>query len=121
VGARVYSGLAWFICLLCVALTAVSLLLAFVNGRTLDEFFVEENIVLITTLTMAFSVVGALVASHRPGNPIGWIFCAAALCQVLAVFGDEYAPTRLSRVPVRSSSGRRCPGSQSGSGPLDSA
>ncbi len=98
-GARVSFGLAWFICLSCVTLAVGSLLLALVNGRTLGEFFVEENIVLIVTLTVAFSAVGALVASHRPGNPIGWIFCAAALCQVLAVFGDEYATYALITRP----------------------
>jgi len=66
VGARVYSGMAWFLCLLCVTLAAGSLMLAFLNGRTPGEFFVEENIVLIATLAVAFSIVGALVASHRP-------------------------------------------------------
>ena len=79
-------------------------MLAFVNGRTMSEFFVEENIVMLAILVAAFSVVGGLVASHRPGNPIGWIFCAAALCQVLAVFGDEYATyaliTRPGSVPL---------------------
>ncbi len=98
-GARVSFGLAWFICLSCVTLAAGSLLLGLLNGRTMGEFFVEENIVLIVTLTVAFSAVGALVASHRPGNPIGWIFCAAALCQVLAVFGDEYATYALITRP----------------------
>ena len=70
-GARVSFGLAWFICLLCVALGVGSLLLGLLNGRTLGEFFVEENVVLIFALTVAFSGVGALVASQRPGNPIG--------------------------------------------------
>ncbi|MDP8900634.1 MAG: hypothetical protein M3N33_05700, partial [Actinomycetota bacterium] len=99
VGARVSFGLSWFICLLCVALGVVSLLLGLLNGRTLGEFFVEENIVSIFALTVAFSGVGALVASHRPGNSIGWIFCAAALCQVLAAFGDEYATYALITRP----------------------
>jgi uncharacterized membrane protein len=82
-----------------VALAAGSLILGLLNGRTLGEFFVEENIVLIAALTVAFSGVGALVASHRPGNAIGWIFCAAALCQVLAAFGDEYATYALITRP----------------------
>ena len=97
--ARISPGLAWFICLMCVALAAGSLVLGLLNGRTLGEFFIEENIVLIATLAVAFSGVGALVASHRPGNSIGWIFCAAALCQVLAVFGDEYATHALITRP----------------------
>ncbi len=89
--ARLSFGVAWSICLLCVGLVVGSLVLGLLNGRTLVEFFVEENIVLIATLTVAFSGVGALVASHRPENSIGWIFCAAALCQVLAAFGDDLA------------------------------
>jgi hypothetical protein len=94
---RLLAG--WTACLLCGTLTAASLILAFLNGRTLSEFFVEENIVMIATLTVAFSVVGAMIASHRPGNPIGWIFCAAALFQGLAVFGDEYATYALITRP----------------------
>ncbi len=97
--ARLSFGVAWSICLLCVGLAVGSLVLAFLNGRTLGEFFVEENIVLIATLAVAFSGVGALVAAHRPGNSIGWIFCAAALCQVLAAFGDEYATYALITRP----------------------
>jgi hypothetical protein len=93
------AWLAWTTCLLCVTLTAASLVLAFLNGRTLGEFFVEENIVMIATLTVAFSVVGAMIASHRPGNSIGWIFCAAAFFQVLAIFGDEYATYALITRP----------------------
>ena len=96
---RAASWLAWTACLLCGTLTAASLILAFLNGRTLSEFFVEENIAMIATLTVAFSVVGAMIASHRPGNPIGWIFCAAALFQGLAVFGDEYATYALITRP----------------------
>jgi hypothetical protein len=96
---RAASWLAWTACLLCGTLTAASLMLAFLNGRTLSEFFVEENIVMIATLTVAFSVVGAMIASHRPGNLIGWIFCAAALFQGLAVFGDEYATYALITRP----------------------
>jgi hypothetical protein len=98
-GARLYSGLAWFICLLCVALASGSLLLAVLNGRTPGEILIEESIIGIAVLTMAFSVVGALVAAHRPDNLIGWIFCAAALFQGLANFGYEYATYALDTRP----------------------
>ncbi|MDP9438853.1 MAG: hypothetical protein M3P49_08925 [Actinomycetota bacterium] len=98
-GVRVASGLAWFICLLCVALAAGSLLLGFLNGRTLGEIFAGEDIVMIATLAVAFSAVGAMIASYRPDNPIGWIFCAAALFQGLSVFGYEYATYALLTKP----------------------
>jgi hypothetical protein len=90
-GARATFGLAWSVCLLCVALAAGSLLLASLNGCTLGEIFFEEGLITLAILTATFCVVGALIASHRPGNSIGWIFCAAALCQGLSNFGFEYA------------------------------
>ena len=102
-GTRVSSGLALFFCLLCVGLALGSLALAFLNRRTLGEAIVEDSILTIAVLTVAFSVVGALIASHRPGNAIGWIFCAVGLFQGLANFGYEYATygllTRPSSVP----------------------
>lgn len=91
--------LAWLLCLLCVTLTAASLILALLNGRTLEYIFVEGIIATVATLAVAFSVVGALIASRRPENPIGWIFCAAALFQGLIIFGEEYATYTLITNP----------------------
>ena len=54
---------------------------------------------MIATLTVAFSAVGAMIASHRPENPIGWIFCAAALCQGFSISGHEYATYALITQP----------------------
>jgi hypothetical protein len=85
--------------LLCVALAAASLILAILNGRTLGQIFIEEGIVAIAALTAAFSVVGALIASHRPQNAIGWIFCSAALFQGLSNSGFEYATYALITQP----------------------
>jgi hypothetical protein len=39
---------------------------------------------------LTFSAVGALVASRRPKNPIGWIFCAVALTNVIWALALEY-------------------------------
>ena len=49
------------------------------------------TIVTLAAWTVSFSVVGALVASHRPENPIGLIFLAAALFYELLIAGEEYA------------------------------
>ena len=89
--ARPTTWMAWSLCLLCVALAAGSLLLGLLNGYSLREIVVEEGVVTVAALTTTFSTVGALIASRRPRNPIGWIFCAAALFQVLSVFGQGYA------------------------------
>jgi hypothetical protein len=91
---RAASYLAWSLCALCVALAVASLILALLNGRTLGEIFLAwdgPSIAVLPTLTVSFSVVGALVASHRPKNPIGWIFLAVGFFQGLLFAGDEYA------------------------------
>jgi hypothetical protein len=88
------SYLAWSLCLLCVALTAASLILALLNGRTLAEIFLAwdgPSIATLPTEAVSFSVVGALIASHRPENPIGWIFLAEGFCYGLLSAGDEFA------------------------------
>jgi signal transduction histidine kinase len=40
---------------------------------------------------LAFAAVGAIVASHRPGNPIGWLFLAEGLGFALGLGTDAYA------------------------------
>ena len=96
---KITTRLAWSFGLLCVALAAASLILGLLNRRTPGEIFVEEGIVAVATLTVAFAVVGAFIASHRPENPIGWIFCAAALCQGISISGYEYATYALITEP----------------------
>jgi MFS family permease len=91
--ARVAAWLAWSLCLLCVALAVAGLILALFNGLTLGEIFMAwdgPSIVTLATLIVSFSVVGALIASQRPENPIGWIFLAVGFFQGL-LSDDEYA------------------------------
>jgi hypothetical protein len=45
----------------------------------------------------AFAAVGAVVAAHRPENPIGWLFCAAAICMVLANVTGAYVDLAYQR------------------------
>jgi hypothetical protein len=77
-----------------VALAAASLILALLNGRTLDDIFLARGgppIAHLAIIAVSFSVVGTLIAAHRPGNPIGWVFCAAAFLQGLLNAADQYA------------------------------
>lgn len=96
---RMAAPLAWALCLLCVALAAGGPVFGILNGRGAREIFVDEGIVAIAILVVTFAVVGALVASHRPRNPIGWIFCAAAVLQGLSLSGYEYATYALVTRP----------------------
>src|SRR5215212_3663587 len=91
---RAAAWLAWSLCVLCVALAAASPILALLNGRTLGQIFMAGGgppILSLATLTVSFSVVGALITSQRPENPIGWIFLAVGFFYGLLNAGDEYA------------------------------
>jgi two-component system NarL family sensor kinase len=87
---RAAHWLAWSLCVLGVALAAASPILALLNGRTLGEIFMAwgPSILTLATLTVSFSVVGALIASHRPENPIGWIFLAVGFFYGLLTAGE---------------------------------
>ena len=101
IGGREAGGAVWLagvICLSCLVLALGSVILAVMNGRTPAEILLE-NIITVAVLTASFSVVGALVASHRPQNPIGWVLCAAALFQGTSNFGYEYATYALLTEP----------------------
>jgi len=97
VGGRSTQGatvFAWSLCLLCLALAVASLILALLNDRTLGEIFLAwdgPSTVTLATLIVSFSVVGALITSHRPENPIGWIFLAVGFLYGLLNAADEYA------------------------------
>jgi hypothetical protein len=88
---EIVARLAWSLCLACVSLASFAPLLAFLNDRTLVVFFRDRDLGVVMVLVISFSVVGALVVSHRPENLVGWIFCAAALFQALSLVGVEYA------------------------------
>jgi hypothetical protein len=88
---EIVARLAWSLCLACVSLASFAPLLAFLNDRTLVVFFRERDLGVVMVLVISFSVVGALVVSHRPENLVGWIFCAAALFHALSLVGVEYA------------------------------
>src|SRR5215207_8111792 len=40
---------------------------------------------------LAFPLVGALIASRRPENPIGWICLAVGILWMLAIMSGSYA------------------------------
>jgi len=51
---------------------------------------------LILAPFVAFTIVGALIASRRPENPIGWICLAAGLFWTLIALDDQYTAYALA-------------------------
>ncbi len=88
---RATSWLAWCLWLLCVALISFALLFYFLASPTPATDTPPTLTALFRILSLAFPTVGALVASRRPENPIGWIFCGAGLLYGVQAFASGYA------------------------------
>jgi signal transduction histidine kinase len=48
-------------------------------------------------LSLAFGIVGTLIAARRPSNPIGWILCAGGIIGTTTAFGTQYVTFSASR------------------------
>jgi hypothetical protein len=87
---RTASQLAWGLCALSLALTALSLLLLILNLSHPNTHLYEPW--LDNTLTAVFyPTVGAIVASRRPENPVGWLLCLYGLAISISYSSAEYA------------------------------
>ena len=98
---RTAAWLAWSLCALSLTLTALSLLLSALNLSHLDAHVYDywlENAV----LAVSFSIIGAIIASRLPANPLGWLYCAAACIIAVAYLSAEYAIYALLARPVTS-------------------
>lgn len=89
--ARLMAWSAWALTALAVALV---LFLVYLNGPS--GF---RDAAPMAALILAFSTAGTQIASRRPGNPIGWIFCSGALMWALGELALEYAVYALVTVP----------------------
>jgi hypothetical protein len=58
-----------------------------------------SSFLLFALIAAPFAVVGALVASRRPRNPIGWLFLTFALVAAFAASADRYASYALVEHP----------------------
>ena len=90
--ARASSWLAWSLCLMCVAPLAVGAALVPVNGTSSDVgTWGTANLVFIfPVVILSFALVGALIASRLPTNPIGWVCLGIGLILTLAIVTGEY-------------------------------
>jgi hypothetical protein len=89
VSKRTTSWLAWSMWALSLALTALSLLLLALNVSHPNAHVFDwwlNNSLLVVDVT-----VGAIVASRRPENPIGWLLCLSGLTISIGHFASQYA------------------------------
>jgi hypothetical protein len=83
---RATTWLAWSLCALSLALTALSLLLLVLNFSHSNTHIYDPW--LDNTLTaISYAPVGALIASRHPANPVGWLLCLYGLVITISHFG----------------------------------
>jgi hypothetical protein len=96
--ARAAAWLAWIMWALSIALTVLSLWLLILNlshpNVPIYLYWAEG-----TLLAAGYSTVGAVVASRRPENPIGWVLCSIGLSWGAYHFSTEYATYALLAAP----------------------
>jgi two-component system, NarL family, sensor kinase len=93
---RIASWLAWLLGLLSVALIVASAVLLVLNKPSqivegAGVWGTANAPFIFLVIALDFTLVGALVASRRPGKPIGWISLAAGLALALSGLASEYA------------------------------
>ena len=87
--ARTAARLAWSLCTGCVVGGGVVVVLQLLNGTS------ELGWAPLPAL-LAFAVVGGLVASREPRNPVGWLLVAVAVCITVRFVAESYALTMLA-------------------------
>ena len=87
--ARAASRLAWLLWALSVALTTLSLVLLVLirshPGTHIFDWWLGNATIVID------ATVGAVVASRRPENPVGWLLCLSGVAVSTSSFTSEYA------------------------------
>src|SRR5215210_3140760 len=94
---RTAAWLAWSLWALSVTLTALSLLIlvlirSYPNTHIFDWWLGNALVVIDVT-------VGAIVASHRPENPVGWLLCLSGVVISTDSFVAQYATYALLARP----------------------
>jgi len=86
--ARGAAFLAWSLWAISVAFAVFGVLFLYLNGSF--EHVLDESLGVDVVIAIAFPTVGAIIASRRPGNWVGWIFCAIGLSGGASIFFSEY-------------------------------
>ena len=90
-GTRRTRWLAWSLGVLSVALSVAAVGLAARNGEGPAELVANHHAIGIVT-AIGMAVLGALIASRKPRNPIGWLMSLSGLLLGVFSFSQQYAP-----------------------------
>jgi hypothetical protein len=97
-GHRTAAWLAWLLCALSLILTAAGLWLFNLNlshpGTPVYEPWLDNSL-----SALSYAPIGALVASRRPANPVGWLVCLYGFVIALSYICAEYAIYTLLAAP----------------------
>jgi hypothetical protein len=86
---RTATWMAWSVWALCVVLFASAELLDLFNSSVPTRGGPISNLYIAVAL-LAYPTVGAIVASRRPKNLVGWILCAIGLLFGVEAFAEAY-------------------------------
>jgi hypothetical protein len=103
---RSAAWLAWSLVALCVALTALAGLLDYLTlhgprSEWSPAAWIFRDDAVYQVLWLTYPTVGAVIASRRPTNPVGWLFCLAGLLFVSSAFATAYADYSLLELHER--------------------
>ena len=102
---RTAAWLAWSMCAVSLASTALAILLLALNlsypNPHVFDLWVQGIVIPVTC-----STVGVIIASRRPRHPIGWLFCAVGLLTGVNHLYAEYAIYALLTQPDSLPGGR---------------
>jgi hypothetical protein len=105
---RAASWLAWLLAGISVAMLAAGFVFAFLTLRVADPVKQvsggEIGGLLVYVPFLAFPIVGALIASRRPRNPIGWVCLVSGLFWMFFAIGDASDAYELARTGTVTSS-----------------
>jgi signal transduction histidine kinase len=93
VTSTVASRLAWSLCAIALAVTLADQVLYIVTPQELLPAFLRQTgaDVLDELANLGLAVIGALIASRRRENPLGWLFLAAGVGIALSNIGSSYS------------------------------
>src|SRR5215213_4532745 len=95
IGGMSYRGaaaLAWLLCTVSLALVVLGLLVTVIGSSMALTFYWtkwRDQAILLVAIIGA-PLLGGLIASHRPRNPYGWLWCGLGLGAALWMFAQTY-------------------------------